>query len=150
MIMHLSGYDIVLLLRDVRWLLHRCPEGKEISRTCSVFFLDYIDEDEPIEIIRIHFEDLADGSDEQRMVALCAFKPRTSGPALLNEVVCNGTDLLRVMKYAKTNLDDEPTHADYQRRAVRRRELEIENVVTGAPWEQDEQKWRELLGGGLE
>jgi hypothetical protein len=145
--MSLPDFDSVVFLRDVYWLLDRCPEGKTISGTCTHFFLDLVDEEEPVEIVRIHHESVVGTGDTQRVVALMCFEPKAGGPPMLNEVVCHGDDLLRVAKYVRCDPDDEMTPDERARMNARRKELQEANAVTGAPWEQDVQKWRELLSG---
>ncbi len=141
-------YDCTLFLLDVPWLMKNCPEGKETSGACTVFFLDLIDEDAPVEVIRIHPEPLPPPLVGDRLVILVGFRAKAGCQPLLNEIVCHVRDPFSVTKYVRSGSDSEFTEADWERLSARERELFAQQAGVESPWEEHASEWERLLGGG--
>lgn len=124
----------VLHLRDVRWLRGRCPEGVGITDVMSEAFLDQVRPDVPVVLFRLHPEPHPDHPGERYAVVLAGF-PMEDGRAMLNEFACHHPDLLRVLKAMPLPFGGDP---DEEPEAP---------PPAPAPWEVDEERWRELLGG---
>ena len=135
----------ILFKRDVCWLLQYCPDGSEISNLCNPFFLDLVDDDEPIIVKRVHFE--TNGNGEERCVLTAIFPHRAGGIPLLNEIVCHAEHFQRVCKIAAINPDRVPSEERIAEMRERREQLEHEQEVEGTPWEEDEMEWEGLLEG---
>ena len=142
----LDGMRHVLFKRDVCWLIQYCPEGRWVSDLCNPFFLDLIDDDEPIIVKRIHFEETPSG--EQCCVLTALFPQRAGGIPLLNEIACYADHFRRVCKLVATNPEDAPSDEQWAEMMKRRTQLEGEQEVEGTPWEEDEMSWEALLESG--
>ena len=140
----IPGMRHILFKRDVLWLIQRCPEGRTISSLCSPFFLDLVDDDEPVVLRRLHMEKLSDG--DSRTVLTAIFQQRTGGVHLFNEIVCHNEDLQRVLKLVPIPDDLVMTDEEWAQQEERRGELEAEQRVEATPWDEDAAKWAELLG----
>ena len=88
-----------LLLRDVRWLRHRCPNGRRLCSSLTETFLEGVDPDEPVFIRRLHPEgvDMMSGDPEVVLVVLAWFHTRGGG-WYLNEFACYPDDYRAVVK----------------------------------------------------
>jgi hypothetical protein len=127
--------------------MKKCPEGKEVSGACTVFFLHLIDEDAPVEVIRIRPEPLPPPLLGYRLVVLLGFPAKASGQPMLNEIVCHVGDLFTVMKYVRTDSGSRFTEVEWERLRARERDLIAQHAGDGAPWEQGSEGWQDLLGG---
>ena len=139
----LDGMRHMLFKRDVCWLIQYCPDGRGISNLCNPFFLDIVDDDEPIIVKRIHFEETLKG--ERCAVLTALFPQRAGGIPLLNEIVCYPDHFLRVCKLVAVDPDDVPSDEQWNEMMKRRAQLEGEQEVEGTPWEEDEMDWITLL-----
>ena len=124
----------ILALRDVRWLRGRCPEGVEVTDVISEVFLDQVHPEVPVVLLRLHAEPHPDVPGGRVAVVLAGF-PMEDGRAMINEFACHHEDLLRVLKSMKLPFGKDPDE-----------EPEVPPPAP-APWEVDEERWRELLGG---
>ena len=124
----------ILALRDVRWLRGRCPEGIGVTDVMSERFLDQVHPEVPIVLMRLHPEPHPDHPGERYAVVLAGF-PLEDGRAMINEFACHHPDLLRVLKSMPLPFTSDPDA-----------EPEVPPVVM-APWDEDEERWRELLDG---
>jgi hypothetical protein len=92
-----------LSVEAVRWLLHRAGGmwGRHggLPAPLSPAFLDRVDPDEPVAVLRAHLEpaDLGGDGPADAVVALCSFAPREpGGERLVHELVCRPDDYVRV------------------------------------------------------
>jgi hypothetical protein len=140
-----------LLLEDVLWLMERCPEGRRICWTVNEGFLDVVDPDEPVVVVRVHAEPLphAAPSGLPYAVVMGVFATRLGGPPLLNEFACRPDDLAVAMKQLGVPAPTAEQRDDRRRRFdALRREREAEwNPAEQSVWERDEAAWARLLGG---
>jgi hypothetical protein len=141
----LDGMRHMLFKRDVCWLIQSCPDGHSISDLCNPFFLDLIDDDEPIYVKRVHFEDTHQG--ERRCVLTAMFPQRAGGFPLLNEIVCHPDHFRRVCKLVATDPGNVPSDEQWAEMMKRRALLESQQEVEGTTWEEDEMSWEALLEG---
>ena len=87
----------------LKWLVMRAGRTAGsyggIPTPLTPAFFRRIDQDEPIAIVRAHLEPVVRPVPERRgdvLVALCSFAPAAGGPRLINELVCDPGDYLRV------------------------------------------------------
>lgn len=134
-----EGQRLILFAPDVRWLIDRCPEGREITRILSDRRLDRVRDDLPILLMRQHDEPIPSRPDETRCVIL-AMLPPGDEPSELTEFACDMEDLLRVIKTVRLPERDDVDETDdgvwhYQPTRPAR------------PWAGDDGRWADILRG---